>query len=281
MPELWLLAAIAAKWALYLGVLGAAGTVFCILIFALGRQARLVAGFAVLGLVAAAASFMLKGVALTGDASGLTDPEMLGLLWQTQSGTALMMQGAGLIVLISGLALGRAGLWVSAGGGLLALGSLVSIGHIPDQGGQALQALLALHLIIAAIWIGILSPLRVLSASAALAEAAALGHRFGQLAMVAVPLLILAGVVMAYVLLGSLQALLSSSYGQVLVVKLILVAMLLGLAAANKLRFVPGLVRGEVNAARHLSRSITLEWIAFVLILGVTAVLTSAVSLPQ
>lgn len=281
MPEAWVTAAIVAKAALYLGVLGASGTAFCAVLFKLAKVTWVAAGFAGLGLVAAVLSFMLKGVALTGDASGLTDPEMLGLLWQTQSGTALMLQGGGLLVLLTGLAMGTMGWWLAGLGGLIAVASFASIGHIPDRDFGPLRVVLMLHLVTAAVWIGILIPLKQLLAQDALGAAAELGHRFARVAVIAVPVLILAGVVMGYVLVGSFAALMGSAYGQALIVKLIAVAVLLGFAAANKVRLVPALRRGELIAARHLSLSIAFEWVVVLLVLTVTAVLTSALSLPQ
>ena len=43
---------------------------------------------AVLALLASVLGFMLHGAALTGGADGMTDPDMLGLLWQTPVGDA-------------------------------------------------------------------------------------------------------------------------------------------------------------------------------------------------
>lgn len=45
---------------------------------------------ACLGLMGALSCFSLCGVALTGDMSGMTDPEMLGVLWQTPVDNALI-----------------------------------------------------------------------------------------------------------------------------------------------------------------------------------------------
>ena len=81
MPDIWGFAAIITKFALYLGVLTAVGTVTVALVFRLRQYKRLGLVFAVIGLVAAVLSFSLSGANLTGDASGMTDPEMLGLLW--------------------------------------------------------------------------------------------------------------------------------------------------------------------------------------------------------
>jgi putative copper resistance protein D len=85
---------------------------------------------------------------------------------------------------------------------------------------------------------------------------------------------------MSYTLVGSIAALIQTGYGQALVIKVLLVAVLLGLAAANKLRFMPRLKVGDASAAKHLTKSISIEWVVVVLVLAVTAVLTSNLTLP-
>ena len=79
MLDLFGLAAIITKFSLYLGVLTATGTVMATRIFQLDRTNGLAAAFACLGLIAAIFAFLLRGANLTGDASGMIDPEMLGL----------------------------------------------------------------------------------------------------------------------------------------------------------------------------------------------------------
>ncbi|WP_120499105.1 copper resistance D family protein [Roseovarius sp. EL26] len=281
MPDIWGLAAIAAKFLLYLGVLTSTGTVFAAVIFQVVNIKAFTMVFAVVGMIGAVASFGLGGAALTGDASGMMDLEMLGLLWDTPVGTALSYRLVGLALLIAGLLFGRPGIWMSSLGGVLALWSFVAVGHVPNRDILWLNALLFVHLGGIALWIGILAPLKGLAKERAILEAAELGDRFGRLAAVFVPLLILAGIVMSYVLVGSISALIGTGYGQALIAKVIVVSFLMGLGALNKLRIVPQLMVGEANAALHLSRSISFEWMAVVLILFVTAILTSVLNLPS
>ena len=73
MPDLFGLAAIVTKFALYLGVITAAGTVMATLMFRLDRTRGLAAAFAVLGLAATIFAFSLRGANLTGNARGMTD----------------------------------------------------------------------------------------------------------------------------------------------------------------------------------------------------------------
>ena len=281
MPDAFGLGAIVTKFALYLGVMTAAGTVIAALMFRLDRTRGLAVAFAVVGLMATILAFSLRGANLTGVISGMTDPEMLGLLWTTPVGTALRLRLLGLGLLIAGLFMGRVGTWVSVLGGVIAIWSFNHVGHVSGRDTILLDIALTLHLLAVALWIGVLTPLkRLASSSATYASAAEVGHRFGVVATVTVPLLIIAGGFMGYELVGSLDALIGTGYGQALIIKVLLVGLLLGLAAANKLRFIPALRAGDSAAANHLSKSITVEWLVILAMLGTTAVLTTNLTLP-
>jgi putative copper resistance protein D len=281
MPDLFGLAAIITKFALYLGVMTAAGTVMATLMFRLDRTRGLTAAFAVLGLLATLLAFSLRGANLTGDISGMTDPEMLGLLWSTPVGTVLLLRLVGLSALIAGLFMGRVGIWVSMLGGVIAIWSFTQVGHVSGRDTTLLDIALMLHLLAVALWIGVLTPLkRLASSSVSYASAADVGQRFGVVATVTVPALIIAGGYMSYQMVGSFSALISTGYGQALIIKVLLVGLLLGLAAANKLRFIPALRAGDPTAASHLSKSISIEWLIILAMLGTTAVLTTNLTLP-
>ncbi len=282
MPEIWDLVAICTRIALYLGILGSSGLVIVRLVFRHETQSlhavmvRQTAAFAILGLLAAFLTFALLGAELTGDRSGMTDPEILGLLWQTQVGTALICRVAGLVLAIAGLWLTGVGFPVAAVGVLLALWSVSMVGHVSALGVLWLELLLLLHLAGAAFWVGILLPLRALAGDPAkLALAASLGHRFGHIAAFVVPLLVAAGIVIAWQLLNGLDNLLSTQYGLTLLAKILAVSCLLAAAAANKFRFVPALRAGDTAAVGALRRSISIEWAFILLVLAATASLTN------
>lgn len=288
MQEIWGVAAILTKLLLYIGVAGSAGLVLVHLMFAdvlapLSRRLRVqTLALVVLALAATLLGFLLRGAALTGDAEGMTDPEMLGLLWDTPVGDVLMLRLAGLGLILIGLVLPGRGRWLAPVGGVLALWSFAQIGHVPDVGLIGVRLLLLLHLLGIAFWIGVLSPLAYLAQHPPhLHRAAQLGHRFGQVAALIVPLLIVAGVLMAWLLLGDLSALVLTQYGQTLLLKLSAVALVLLLAAANKLRFVPAMRAGDQRAAAHLVRSVRVETWLILAVLMATAVLTSVMTLPR
>lgn len=288
MPDIWEISAILTKLVLYIGVLGSVGLVIILAAFGdlvspLSDRIRLKAALLAGGALASAVlTFMLRGAALTGGADGMTDPEMLGLLWQTAVGDALVYRIVGSILIILGLFIPRVGQWIALAGGLIALWSFAQIGHVPALEVTGVHLLLLLHLLGIAIWVGILGPLHALSRRPEyLASAATLGHRFGQAASVIVPALILAGGLMAWMLLGDLRALATTGYGQILLIKLLLVGSVLTLAAANKLRFVPAMQAGDDKAARHLARSIEIETVVILVAMAATATLTTVLALPN
>lgn len=282
MPDIWELTALIAQFLLYIGILTSAGLAFARVVFKSDttglhvRIVRLATRFAFLALLASTAGFSLKGAELTGAASGMVDFVILGLLWQTPVGSALALQISGLALILAGLRSSGRGFLVAVIGGALALSSFPIVGHVGDSGRVWLLLVLLLHLVCASFWIGILDPLRTLAADkGSLSQAAQLGHQFGRFAIFTVPALIAAGVVMALFLVGKPGDLIATGYGLALLGKVFAFGVLLSAAAANKLRFVPAMRRGEFAAAAALRRSIAAEWIAILLILLATAVLTT------
>lgn len=280
--DTWALYSAISKFALYVGALGATGLCLCAVVFAkhisLAAHRHRISSLAVAGLVASVASYLLRGASLVGDWSGAVDPEILGILWETPVGTALALRLVGFTLILAGMVFLRRGLWLAIVGGGLTVWSFAQIGHIADKPGVLLGLVLGVHLGIAALWIGVLTPLRSLAMRPdTQAQAADLGHRFGQVAAWLIPMLVVAGMYMTWQLVGG-PAGLVTPYGLVLLAKLGCVAGLLGLGAANKLRFVPALRSGDPSAGQHLSRSIALEWGLIFLILAATAWLTTSFS---
>lgn len=287
MSDIWALAAVIAKTLMYFGVLNSGGLVLTRFVFAsetvtiLPVMRKFAVLYALLGIVAALVSFALRGAALTGDASGLTDPDMLGLMWQTPVGTALLLRLIGLSLMLIGLLSGSFGWGLAGLGALMALWSFATIGHLSDYSSFWPKLVLMAHLLAVAFWIGILLPLKRLTrTSGDTALAGQLGHRFGQIASAIMPGLIVAGIVLGWLLLGSWTNLFTTAYGLALIAKLCFVSLLLGLGAWNKLRVVPSLMRGNAQAAVHLSKTLTVEWFVFTAVLSATAALTTLYAVP-
>ncbi len=273
---------------LYIGALFASGTVIYLILFDTikarssfnGR--RMTGLFAIIGLISASTSYALAGARLTGGIAGAFDPEMLGILWQTPIGTALLLRVMGFSLIIIGLFFGKMSKSLTAIGCLVVLVSFIQIGHVADIPNFLSQVLLLIHLIGVSIWVGILFPLyRLSSDHAQITTTEEIAHRFGRLAVFFVPILLIAGVWLAYQLVNSFTNLFTTGYGQTLLIKVVVVTGLLGLAAANKLRFVPALRVGDSAALKHLKYSVLVEIILVAFILSTTAILTTVLALPE
>ncbi|MGB1428746.1 MAG: copper resistance D family protein [Cycloclasticus sp.] len=279
---------ILSKLTLYIGALFASGTVIYLMLFDTikarssynGRQ--MTGLFSIIGLVSALTSYALAGARLTGELSDAFDPDMLSILWQTPVGTALLFRVLGFSLIIIGLFSGKMSKSLTAIGCLVVLGSFVTIGHVADISNFVFQILLLIHLIGIAIWVGVLFPLyRLSSDPAQITTTEEIAHRFGRLAMIFVPVLLIAGGWMAYQLVNSFTNLFTTGYGQTLLIKVVITTGLLTLAAANKLRFVPALRVGDSAALKHLKYSVLAEIMLVIFILSTTAVLTSVLTLPE
>lgn len=288
MPDFIGLAEVLAKAMLYFGILTGNGLVLVSIVFGKllephGRRIRAWAiGFSLVGATASVLGFGMLGAQLTGEMSGMFDREMLGILWSTPSGMVLTMRVAGMVLVAAGVLAGGPGLWLAALGGLTALWSFTEVGHVSGDGLPGVKLLLIVHLAGISFWTGILLPLKWLTSDPATLEGAArVGLRFGRIAGFFVPAVLIAGVGMAWNLVGSLENLVTTGYGRALLVKLIIVTCLLGVAAANKLRFVPMIASGDFTGARRLSTMITFEWTAFLAILVTTAYFTSRFPAPS
>jgi putative copper resistance protein D len=124
----------------------------------------------------------------------------------------------------------------------------------------------ALHLVAASAWIGGLVPLALLlsftrrhGSEAWAAIAAAVTQRFSVLGIASVATLIASGTINAWFLVGSVQALLVTEYGRVLIVKLALFVLMLAIAAINRTVLTPQLAASAAsdrhfNALRALTR---------------------------
>lgn len=244
-------------------------------ILRLARQ--LAVGLALVGLAILAVRFGIRAARISGMGfGGATNPMMLGLVWESPLGTAAIWRGIGELAIVA-ILVPRIGLWIALAGSLTVAISFAQVGHALGEPRVALSVLLVLHLLAAAFWVGALIPLR----RAALAPASAdLLRYFGNLAAGGVAALILAGTSLAWLLSGSSAALFGTAYGLVLLVKVAIVAVLLGLAAWNKVRLVPALRSEKPGAAHALRRSISMEMLAVILILLATATLTSVTTPP-
>ena len=276
--------AILAKALDYGAALVAMGGVLFVVLFAaradgtvLRLARRLAIAAALIGLAVLALRFGIRAARISGMGfEGATDPMMLGFVWESPLGTAAISRGLGWVAILA-LLIPRVGQWIALVGSLVIAVSFAQVGHTLGEPRAVLAILLVLHLLAAAFWVGALAPLRRAALSPGGADVL---HHFGTVAAFAVAILILAGTALAYLLSGSLVALFGTAYGLALLLKVAIVAALLGLAALNKLRLVPALRAEGPGAAQALRRAISWEMLAVALILLATATITSVTTPP-
>lgn len=285
--EPWTLAMLATAAAAYAAALVAAGTVLFSLVFSdlpdrqQGMNSVTIAIAAGSGLMLFLLQWLLQaGYLGGGNLASALDPALLGMVFEGAPGTRLRMALSGL-VLVMALPLFRQrrppfARNLSVAGVVLIVLAFTQVGHSTGEPRLLLGTLLGVHLLAAAFWVGSLWPLYSLAGCATdQRQAAAILARFGRIAVWAVAALVLAGTTLAAFLLGGLAPLLSTAYGQFLLIKIALVAALLLLAASNKWRLVPAFHSGDSQAPRRLRRSIALEMALVTLILLLTGALTT------
>ena len=227
--------------------------------------------------------------ALGGDLASAADPVLLTLVIEAPVGLSALVASGGLaLLLVIERAPAAVPLAVRMVPPALVILSMTLVGHATSRG-VLTGMLLALHLYGIGFWLAALLPLRRMCLApmggpgndGEMTDLATLAEEFGRLAAVLVAMLVVAGLCYAALLLGSLTALVTTPYGQVLLAKIALVGGILGLAAVNRFRLVPALRTGAAQAASRLRRSIEIEMGIAGLILVATSLLTTSVSLPM
>jgi copper transport protein len=162
------------------------------------------------------------------------------------------------------------------GAGAIALGVLRTngmTGHVLDLSGWS-QAVVFLHLLVVCVWVGGLLVLLLAVLPARDREVlTAVLPRYSRLAMVSVATLTVAGAVLAWQLVGSVDALVHTGYGRLLLAKLVLFALLLLLGFASK-TWVDRRLHVAATT-RGLALSVTAEAVLAVAVLGVAAFLVT------
>jgi putative copper resistance protein D len=243
------------------------------------RVAALVAF--VSGIAWAAASL----VNITGEADSLFDREALtAFVFETGFGKIWMLRIAVLLALLIAAFTISADLCVRNFGAafiaLLAAFLLVSqawIGHPAASTGSARNFVIAgyaLHVLGAGAWLGGLLPLglmlRVRNAGNARVEAAL--YRFSTLGMFAIAIILGGGLMNAWARWNSVDALVASAWGKVLVAKALGFACLVALAFANRFALMPRLPRADAVRAK-LTGNVVAEQAVGLAILAAAAIL--------
>ena len=218
---------------------------------------------------------------LGGEVWSILDPTIFSIAISSKGGNAACLSFLGFALIVIGRKYEFNAVpmlvWV---GVLLLVSSFIWTGHA-QKAGLIAQGVLSIHLIGIAFWLGSFLPLRQICSSSETESLYGIAHRFGKLAIFYVSLLIISGLVFAYILMGDLSLLLSTAYGNVFLLKMTLVSSLLGLGALNKFRLVPYIKFEPSIGAQRLKKSIQTEMFIALFILSFSSFLTTSTTLPM
>jgi len=240
-----------ARWAGFAGLALAIGVPVLALLcwpagWVSGRLRRLAVGGAVTVGIAAVVTFLLQGpYAAASGIGSVADPSLIAATAASEAGWALLARA----VLAVALALVLRAVWRRGGppstgqvvaGGVLALGLAIStaaIGH-PVAGPWPALALTVtvVHVAAMSVWLGGLTGLltAVLRPETPVDDIAAVLPRFSRLAFASVAALVVSGTVQAVREVESPSALFVTTYGWLLVAKLVLVLLVLAAAGVSR-----------------------------------------------
>lgn len=286
----------AAGAAFFAAAFGPALTISLSSVRSLARIAAIAAFFA------AAGRYVLEAARMAGDMSGVFDSSLQTMAWNSSVGGAFSVRELGLLLIIAGTQTSSVrltaerffkpsttlspGLWLKrlssrgftiagVGGAVLVAASFTLTGHTSTSGWRWLLApLLLAHLLIVAFWFGSLAPLYLVTLRESRERAARVVALFSAAAFWLIPLIMVAGVAITVLLLPSVAAL-WQPYGLLVMAKGCLFAVLLALAAFNKWRFGPALANGDLSAGRVFRQMVIAECVLIVVVLSVTAVMTT------
>lgn len=304
LPEWWTFLLVFVKLLVYLGMMGIMGS--CATLLLLKDSKRSVAvnahqswqlitlsysfRLSIVGFFASVAGFFLQtGYMAEQGLTGMFSPFMMEMMWRSQVGTIATIRAVifALFGLLAWFLLQK----LKRGHGLVSfkvlLGSsvifLLPLALTFSLTGHASQFVtfgeiqIAIHSLIGLTWVGSLYPLITACYLLNHSDLALIMKRYGNIAIVLVFILVTVGVVMLIQLLSSPSELFFSEYGLAFLSKLFAVALMLTLAAGHKLFWVPRLAHDK-NVRGKLRKSINFELIIGLIILSLTALLTSALS---
>ena len=279
------IATVAVKVLAYLASFGAGGTALALgtlstldgdttrFVRRFGLACALAAGLASAALVPMGAVYLAGG-----SWTGAADPALTGMVMASPVGESLVVRVAGLAVVAVFFVSPRAPRFVAFAGAAVVCGSFALRGHVLAEPRVILAALVTVHLLGLAFWIGGFAPLHRMAGRTDSITAGIAAAEFGRRALWVVLALAAAGVGLAVLLAGNPLDALESPYGRLLAVKLAVFVLLLGLAAFNKLRLTPALLAGDAGAGARLRQSICLELAAVTAAAAATALLTTIAS---
>lgn len=265
------LLSLAVKAGLYVGALGSTGLALHTLLLGTSHR-RWIIGLALVLAMAVTGRLLLLNAELTGGLQHSFDFSMFDWVWAPNRMQVLTyIVGASLLALSAIfdlrilLAVGVASVFAGAGLG----------GHTHGLEAPGINPfLVSVHVAIAAFWATapfVLWPQKKVSDAVLLNRM----ERFSRVAVWCIPVLFVSGLWLAWRLSGSLEALIGETYGQLLLLKLLLACCALAIGAFNKLR-VTELLRDRTDKGRErLRTTLALDYMLFSAIVFVIAAATT------
>jgi len=234
---------------------------------------KLLLAAAVVALLSGLAWFAFAVANMSGALADLADSEVVlsvmrdtgfGIVWTVRMIIAVAMVVAATMQVSSRATVGQDLITSFLAAGLLA--SLAGVGHSQIEEGWASVLHVtadAAHLVAAGAWLGGLAPLGFILLGYARTKPEAGSWdvdgvllRFSGMGYAAVATLVGTGLVNSWLLVGSVSGLLQTSYGRILLGKLVFFAGMLALAAANRFWLVPEMEAASAGpGGRELWRS--------------------------
>lgn len=280
--SIWSLAVAVNRWILYAGMLWVAGTAIFMLLVgldgALREDARQKARWAS---VLTAWSYVLAvGFGGADMQLGGADALWQAATWRSGLDSTLASSAVfgliAMLLLYAGFAAGdrrRDGFLIA--GVVLAIGSFLVTGHAATAPPAWLMApVVGAHLLATAFWIGAFRPLLLSTRMLSVSDSGALLQRFSTFAVPAVIVVLVSGSAISLKQLGSPTKLFDNDYGTVLLAKIILVFVIIGIAAYNKINLTPKLIANDAAGVAKIRRTITLELMLYVIVLAAASALT-------
>jgi len=220
--------------------------------------------------------FSLEAARMTGSFAGLFDADLQRFALSTPGARVLALRIIGLLLVLAGIKNSfRAAMPIGVAGVLMVAASFALTGHTASHAERwLLGPLVALHVLIVSIWFGSLRPLVQIVQSETHSLAAQVVRKYSRIAGVLVPIILLAGLVIAARLLPDARSL-WTVYGSILIGKVLAFAVLMALAVLNKRKLGPAIATEGGPARRTFQAAVMAEWGIIVVVLFATAFLTT------
>ena len=242
---------------------------------------KIIRNSALLGFIISILAFLSVAGNLGGEIKSILEIDLIKLSFETMQGKSYLLLIVGFSFLCFSYYFKR--IFMNAFniiGTVIIFISFIVIGHSLSQGIYT-QILLLIHLFCISYWLGSFLPLRHMCNKKNYKNLYLVAHNFGVYATFYVGLLVITGLTFSYFLLGGILPILTSTYGNVLLCKLLLVSSILMIGAINKFRIVPKIKGNLALGQSKLKRSINIEFMLTWLILFLTSILTTTLPTPM